>query len=114
MSTSTHLNVLPLGSYIILFGMDWLFTHRAKVDCYEKAIECLNDDGKKRILQGKKKPTLVGMVTTMQAKHSCRNGCVLFVVHISSDKGKVVEEEEVLKRYPVLQQFQDVFPVDIS
>ena len=36
--TTTHLNVLPLGSYSILLGMDLLYLHRAKVDCYEKAI----------------------------------------------------------------------------
>ena len=30
----------------------------------------------------------------------------------SSDKGKDVEDVELFKRYPVLQQLQDVFPVD--
>eukprot|EP00253_Pinus_taeda_P014682 PITA_14682 len=35
-------------------------------------------------------------------------------VHIFSDKGKDVEDAEVLKRYPTLQQFQDVFPTKIS
>eukprot|EP00253_Pinus_taeda_P026409 PITA_26409 len=34
-------------------------------------------------------------------------------VHISSDKGKDVEDVKVLRRYPVLQQFQDVFPAEI-
>jgi len=43
------------------------------------------------------------MVTNMQEKHSRRKGCALFVVHISSDKGKDVEDDEVLKRYIVLQ-----------
>ena len=38
------------------------------------------------------------MVTTMQANHSCRKGCALFVVHIYADKGKDVEDAEVLKR----------------
>jgi len=35
-------------------------------------------------------------------------------MHVSSDKGKDVEDDEVLKMYPFLQQFQDVFPVEIS
>eukprot|EP00253_Pinus_taeda_P030517 PITA_30517 len=87
---------------------------RTKIDYYEKFIECLDDDGEKRILQGMKKPASMRMVTTMQAKHRSRKGCVFFVVHISSDKGKEVEDEGVLKGYLVLQQFQDVFPVDIS
>lgn len=102
MPKSTHLNVLPLQSYNILLGMDWLFIHRTKVDFYDKVIEFLNDDGERRMLQGKKNPTSVRMVTIMQAKHNCRKGCVLFAVHVSSDKGKDVEDDEVLKRYHVL------------
>jgi len=39
---------------------------------------------------------------------------VLFAVHISSDKDKDIEDVEVLRRYPFLQEFQDVFPVEIS
>ena len=34
-------------------------------------------------------------------------------MHISSDKGKEVEDVYVLRKYPVLQ-FQDVFPEDIT
>ncbi len=66
MPTSSHLNVIPLGSYSMLLGMDWLFIHKTKVDFYDKAIECLDDDGERRILQEKKKPTSMRMVTTMQ------------------------------------------------
>ena len=55
MPTSTHINVLSLGSYSMLIGVDWLYLHKTKVDCYDKAIECLNDNGKKRILQGNNK-----------------------------------------------------------
>lgn len=93
MPTSAHINVLHLGSYSMLLGMDWLFINKTKVDCYEKAIKCLYDDGENRILQGKKNPALVRMVTAMQAKHSCRKVCVFFIVHISSDKGKDVEDD---------------------
>lgn len=35
-------------------------------------------------------------------------------MQISSEKGKDVEDADVLNRYLVLQQFQDVFPIDIS
>jgi len=89
----------------MLLGMHWLYLHRTKVDCYDKAIECLDDNGEPRVLQGKKKATSVRMVTTMQAQCSHKKGCVLFVVHISSDKGKEVEDADVLSRYPVLQRF---------
>ena len=65
-------------------------------------------------MQRKKKPTSVRMVTNMQTKHSYKKGCVMFVVHISNDRGKEVEDANVLSRYPILQQFQDVFPEDIT
>jgi len=35
-------------------------------------------------------------------------------MHIFSDKGKDVENAEVMKRYPILHPFQDVFSADIS
>eukprot|EP00253_Pinus_taeda_P005252 PITA_05252 len=113
MPTATHLNVFPLGLYNMFLGMDWLYLHRTKVDFYDKSIECVDGNGEPRVLQGKKKATSVRMVTTMQAKHSCMKGCMLFLVHISSDKSKEVEDADVLSRYPVLQQFKDVFPKDI-
>ena len=73
------------------------------MDCYDKAIEFLDDNGEPKVLQGKKKAISVRMVTTMQAKRSRRKGCVLFEVHISSDKGREVEDADILSRYPVLQ-----------
>ena len=50
MSTSTHINVLPLVSYNMLLGMDWLYIHRTKVDYYDKDVECLDGDGERSIV----------------------------------------------------------------
>ena len=43
------------------------------------------------------------MVTNIQAKHSCKKRCVFFAMLVSSDKGKDVEDVEVLKGSLVLQ-----------
>jgi len=114
MPIATCFNVLPLGSYILLLGMDWLYLYRTKVDCYDKAIKCVDDNGQPRVLQSKNKATSVRMVITMQEKCSRMKGCKLFAVHISSDKGKEVEDVVVLRTYKVLQQFKGVFPKDIT
>jgi len=95
----------------MIMGMDWLYLQGTKVD---KAIECLDDNREQRILWGKKKPTLVIMVTAMQANHSWRKGCVLFEVNIFNDKGKDVKDAKLMKNYSILKQFQDVFPLEIS
>ena len=36
--TYADLNVLPLGSYDVLIGMDWLESDRVKLDCYNKTF----------------------------------------------------------------------------
>ena len=43
------------------------------------------------------------MVIAMQEKRGSMKGCILLAIHISSDKGKDVEDVEVLKRYPIFQ-----------
>ena len=87
----------------MFLGMDWLYLHRTKVECYYKVIECLDDNGEWRIARSKKKTTSIRMVKAMQEKHSRRKGCVLFAVYISSDKGKGFEDAKVFSGYPILQ-----------
>jgi len=72
------------------------------VDYYDKAIERLDDDEERKMLQGKRNPTSGRMVPTMQPKSTLHKGCVLFAMHISSDKGKDVEDDDFLKKYPIL------------
>ena len=40
--TKVNLNVLPLGSYDALIGMDWLENHRAKVDWHGLVVKSQN------------------------------------------------------------------------
>ena len=44
--------VMPLGSYDILIGMDWLEAHRENIDCYNKIFECLDEEGNLRVVKG--------------------------------------------------------------
>jgi hypothetical protein len=39
LQTQATLNILPLGSYDVLLGMDWIASHKAKLNCYEKVLE---------------------------------------------------------------------------
>ena len=45
-NTSIGLNIIPLGSYDVLIGMDWLDKHHAVLDCHNKTFTCLNRNGK--------------------------------------------------------------------
>ena len=42
--TCANLNVLPLGSYDILIGMDWLEVQRVNIDYYNNNFEFMDED----------------------------------------------------------------------
>lgn len=57
--TTIDLNILPLGLYAALIGMDWLERQRAKVDYYANIVECCNEEGE--IIEVKGVPQLVSI-----------------------------------------------------
>ena len=52
LATCVDLNVLPLGFYDVLIGMDWLEAHRVKLDYYNKNFECMDEEGNSRVVRG--------------------------------------------------------------
>lgn len=50
---TVKLNLLPLGTYDILIGMDLLAIHITQSNCFEKLIECLNNDSERMVMQSK-------------------------------------------------------------
>ena len=53
------LNSLRLWPYDTLIGMDWMERNRAKVDFYEKVLECVDGEGRPRVVKGIPKQVLV-------------------------------------------------------
>ena len=52
LSTKADLNILSLGSYDCLIGMDWLDQHHVILECHNKAFTCLDEEGNRRAIQG--------------------------------------------------------------
>ena len=50
--TQVKLNVLPLGSYDVLIGMDLLEEHRVVLNFFEKTFTFLNEKGETIIVKG--------------------------------------------------------------
>ena len=45
LNTHVDLNILPLGSYDLLIGIDWLEKQRVMLNCYDKIFTCMDDNG---------------------------------------------------------------------
>ena len=54
--------MIPLGSYDIVLGMDWLGPHKASIDCRKKTIRCKDDQGKDIEIVGIQRPISLRMI----------------------------------------------------
>lgn len=73
--TIVDLRVIPLGSYDVVLGMDWLGSHRASIDCRKKIIMCQDDQGNDVQIVGIPRPISLWMISAMQLKRSFHKGC---------------------------------------
>jgi hypothetical protein len=80
-NTKEDLNIIPLGSCDCLIGMDWLETHHAVLDFYNKDFTCLDEEGNSRIVQGIPRPISVREISTLHLKRSFRKGCHIYATH---------------------------------
>ena len=80
--TCIDMNVLPLGSYDVLIGMDWLEAHMVKLDYYNKTFECMDEEGNPTVVRGIRKVIYVRKISEIQLKKFCRKGCRLYATHV--------------------------------
>jgi hypothetical protein len=104
--TEETLNILPLGSYDLLIGMDWLATHKAILDCYHKTLECVSKEGKRMTLQGIQKPVSVRQISSLQMRKYFQKGCPLYEIQVS----ETIEcDKPILEDHPTLKEYRYVF-----
>jgi hypothetical protein len=82
LSTRDELNILPLGSYDYLIGMDWLDQTHAILDCRDKAFNCLDKEGNPRKVQGILRAVTIKEISAMQLKKLYRKECQSIVAHM--------------------------------
>jgi hypothetical protein len=109
--TQATLNVSPLGSYNLLIGMDWLATHKAKLDSYHKTLECVSKERKRITLQGIRKPVSVRQISALQMRKYCRKGCPLYAIQVLKTlEGAKPSPDD----HPILREYRDVFSEEVS
>eukprot|EP00253_Pinus_taeda_P030136 PITA_30136 len=108
---TADLNILPLGSYDILIGMDWLEKHWSLVDCKTKIIYYRDQEGNSKEMQGIKRPVQVRPITANQLVKCVRKGCQVYAIQVGYANTK--DESASLNDIPVIQEFTDVFPEEI-
>ena len=109
LETQVKLNVLPLGSYDILIGMDWLEKHQVILNYFQKTFTCLNKEGERIIVIGISRKISVRQISALQMKKAVRKGCKVFAMHIINNEQVNKENKPGFEDIPILQDFVDVF-----
>jgi hypothetical protein len=102
LSIRDELNILPLGSYDYLIGMDWLDQHHAILDYCNKAFTCSYEEGNPRKVHGIPREVIVREISATQLKKCYRKGCQIFASHMDEapkDKVSNIEDHVVLKDF---------------
>jgi hypothetical protein len=82
LSTKAKLNIMPLGSYDCLIGMDWLDEHHALLDYRNKRFTCLDEEGNRKKVEGIPRAMAITEISAIQLKKCYRKGCQLFAAHV--------------------------------
>ena len=86
MKTFEDLNIIPLGSYDVLIGMDWLDAHHAVFHFHNKTYTCLDEKGNQVITKGIPRPISLRHVSSLQLNKFLKNGCHLYAIHVEESK----------------------------
>ena len=101
---------LDMRDFDVVIGMDWMFRHRATLDCYKKEVK-LHRPGKLEVkFRGMHRELSSNMISAMAAQRMLRKGCQGYLAYVVETEKEGTLRDEI----PVVREFLDVFPDDIA
>ena len=102
--------VLGIHDFDIILGMDWLSRHRAILDCYKKEVRLVRPEEPGVIFQGIRREITSSLINAMTASKILRKGCHGYLAFVVDRRQEGTRLEDI----PIVKEFPDVFPDDIS
>ena len=104
-----HLLLVTFYDFDIILGMDWLTKHHAIVNCFTKEVEFDVPNQARIVFQGERKIMSTCLISAIKACKMIQKGCEAYLAHVIDTK-KTEAKHEVI---PIVNEFQDVFPVEL-
>ena len=102
--------VLGIHDFDIILGMEWLSKHRATLDCYKKEVRLVRPEEPGVIFRGIRREIAPSLINAMTASKMLRKGCQGYLAFIVDRRQEGTRLEDI----PIIKEFPDVFPDDIS
>nr|GEV53132.1 reverse transcriptase domain-containing protein [Tanacetum cinerariifolium] len=104
---------VPLGSFDIIIGMDWLREYHAVIVCDEKIVRVLFGN-ETFIFHGKRNDQVhesrLNIILCVKAQKYLSKGCDVFLAHVTTKRAEDKLEGKRLKDVPIFKDFLEVFP----
>ncbi|KAI3752357.1 hypothetical protein L2E82_24335 [Cichorium intybus] len=100
---------IPIGSFDIIVGMDWLSLYCAKILCFEKAIRLILPNGETLIIYGDKSGQNLKLISCTKAQKYLHKNYHAFLAYVVDKKNNTKKIENI----PQVCEFPDVFPDDL-
>ncbi|GJU26275.1 putative reverse transcriptase domain-containing protein [Tanacetum coccineum] len=114
-----NIDLMPveLGSFDVIIGMYWLRRCHAVIVCDEKLVR-IPYGNETLIFRGNKsndeRESRLAIISCSKTQEYMAKGCQFFLAHISAKKEEDKSEGKQLKDVPIVRDFLEVFPEDLS
>ncbi|GJW03277.1 putative reverse transcriptase domain-containing protein [Tanacetum coccineum] len=99
---------IELGIFDVIIGMDWLVKHDTVIVCGEKVVRILYGN-KMLIFESDKGVSRLKIISCIKAHKYVERGYYLFLAHVTENKSKEKQLEDVR----VIHDFLEVFPKEL-
>ncbi|GJW63488.1 putative reverse transcriptase domain-containing protein [Tanacetum coccineum] len=96
---------IELGTFDVIIGMDWLVKHDAVI-VYGERVFRIPYGNKMLIVKSDKGVSQLKVISCIKTCKYVERGCHLFLAHVTENKSKEKQMEDV----PVIHDFTEVFP----
>nr|GEX62271.1 putative reverse transcriptase domain-containing protein [Tanacetum cinerariifolium] len=108
---------VPVGSFDVIIGIDWLTKYHGVIICDEKIVRVLF--GREMIIfQGNKgnqrEESRLNIISCTKAQEYLSKGCNVFLAHVTTKEAKDKSEGKRLEDVSIVRDFPEVFPEDLA
>nr|GEW68726.1 putative reverse transcriptase domain-containing protein [Tanacetum cinerariifolium] len=100
---------IELGTFDVIIGMDWLVEQDAVI-VYGKKVVHVPYKNKTLVIEGDRGASRLKVISCIKARKFIKRGSHLFVAHVTEKE----PQEKRIEDVPVIQDFPEVFPDDLS
>ncbi|KAJ9547570.1 hypothetical protein OSB04_020113 [Centaurea solstitialis] len=105
-----RLHPIGMGEFDVIIGIDWLWKYNAKIECGKKMVKIPLANKQKIVIYGDRRDRKTCLISLLKARRCLSKWCLGFLACVLDTK----KEKSVLGDIPVVRDFPEVFPDDLS